>query len=66
MSASLSISTDRNLEQWAAKKDVVDEEVNGEMVEKKTRDQQQIEFIKAGVGALGFVMAVVGIWGDGA
>ena len=42
------------------------EDVNGEIVEKKARDQQRFEFVKAGVSALGFVMAVVGIWGDGA
>lgn len=42
------------------------EDVNGEQVEKKARDQQWIEFTRTGVSGLGFVMGVVGIWGDGA
>lgn len=41
-------------------------EVNGEQVEKEARRQQFIEFVRAGVSGLGFVMGVVGIWGDGA
>lgn len=46
-------------------KDEVDE-VNGEQVEKKARDQQWIEFVRTGISGLGFVMGVVGLWGDGA
>ena len=46
-------------------KDEVDE-VNGEQVEKKARDQQWIEFVRTGISGLGFIMGVVGIWGDGA
>jgi len=41
-------------------------EVNGEQVEKKAREQQWIEFVRMGVSGVGFVMGVVGIWGDGA
>lgn len=41
-------------------------EVNGEQVEKEARRQQFIEFVRTGVSGLGFVMGVVGIWGDGA
>ena len=41
-------------------------EVNGEQVEKKAREQQWIEFVRMGVSGAGFVMGVVGIWGDGA
>lgn len=41
-------------------------EFNGEMVEKRARDQQFLEFVRAGVSAAGFAMGVVGIWGDGA
>lgn len=41
-------------------------EVNGEQVEKKTRDQQYLEFVRTGVSGIGFVMGVVGLWGDGA
>ena len=60
----MSFSNDVLLKQWVQKEQV--EDVNGEIVEKKARDQQRFEFVKAGVSALGFVMAVVGIWGDGA
>ncbi len=42
------------------------EDVNGEQVEKKARDQQWIEFVRLGVSGVGFAMAVVGLWGDGA
>jgi autophagy-related protein 33 len=41
-------------------------EVNGEQVEKEARDQQWLEFVRTGVSGVGFVMGVVGIWGDGA
>ena len=41
-------------------------DVNGEQVEKRARDQQFLEFVRAGVAGLGFAMGVVGIWGDGA
>ena len=53
----------------SAKQRVVKDEggdVNGEQVEKRARDQQWIEFVRTGVSGLGFVMGVVGIWGDGA
>jgi autophagy-related protein 33 len=42
------------------------EEVNGEQVERKARDQQYLEFVRTGISGLGFMMGVVGIWGDGA
>ncbi|KAK4546540.1 hypothetical protein LTR36_001757 [Oleoguttula mirabilis] len=42
------------------------DDVNGEQVEKKAREQQWIEFVRMGVSGAGFVMGVVGIWGDGA
>lgn len=42
------------------------EEVNGEEVERKAREQQRLEFVRTGVSGLGFAMGVVGIWGDGA
>lgn len=41
-------------------------EVNGEEVEKSARKQQWLEFVRMGVSGVGFVMGVVGIWGDGA
>ncbi len=42
------------------------DDVNGEQVEKRAREQQWIEFVRTGVSGLGFVMGVVGLWGDGA
>jgi autophagy-related protein 33 len=41
-------------------------EINGEQVERTTRDRQVWEFLRTGVSGVGFAMAVVGIWGDGA
>jgi len=41
-------------------------DVNGEQVEKRTRDQQLVEFVRTAVAGVGFAMGVVGIWGDGA
>lgn len=60
----MSFSSDQLLKQWVAKEDV--EDVNGEIVEKKARDQQRFELVKTGVSAFAFTMAVVGIWGDAA
>ncbi|KAK0978493.1 hypothetical protein LTS01_012767, partial [Friedmanniomyces endolithicus] len=42
------------------------EEVNGEEVERRARELQWGEFLRMGVSGVGFVMGVVGIWGDGA
>lgn len=41
-------------------------EVNGEQVEKRARNQQRAEFLRTAISGVGFVMGVVGIWGDGA
>ena len=51
------------------KQGVVDEDVddvNGEEVERRAREQQWIEFVRCGVSGVGFAMGVLGIWGDGA
>jgi len=42
------------------------DDVNGETVEKAVRASQRLEQARAAVGLLGFTMALVGIWGDGA
>jgi autophagy-related protein 33 len=50
------------------KRGVVDEnvdDVNGEEVERRAREQQWIEFVRCGVSGMGFAMGVLGIWGDG-
>lgn len=50
-------------------RDITDEEVeevNGEQVERKTRERQWTEFGRTALSGFGFVMSVVGIWGDGA
>ncbi|TKA34407.1 hypothetical protein B0A54_15239 [Friedmanniomyces endolithicus] len=41
-------------------------EVNGEEVERRARELQWGEVLRMGVSGVGFVMGVVGIWGDGA
>ena len=43
-----------------------DAAVNGEMVEREVRYRQRVEGWRALVAGFGFVMGVVGIWGDGA
>ncbi|KAF2862332.1 hypothetical protein K470DRAFT_213030 [Piedraia hortae CBS 480.64] len=50
----------------AGKSDLDGSDVNGEEVEKTTRAQQYMEFVRTGISGLGFAMGVVGIWGDGA
>ncbi|OQN98035.1 hypothetical protein B0A48_16342 [Cryoendolithus antarcticus] len=42
------------------------EDVNGEQVERRAREQQWVEMVRGAVSGVGFVMGVVGIWGDGA
>lgn len=63
-SGGLNLAVDRSMKQRVVKDEVG--EVNGEMVEKRARDQQWVEFVRTGVSGIGFVMAVVGLWGDGA
>ncbi|TKA46892.1 hypothetical protein B0A54_03848 [Friedmanniomyces endolithicus] len=41
-------------------------DVNGEGVERRARELQWGEVLRMGVSGVGFVMGVVGIWGDGA
>jgi autophagy-related protein 33 len=43
-----------------------DVDVNGEVVRKAVERQQVVESIKTGFWGLGFVLSVIGIWGDGA
>ena len=64
LSGGLNLAMDKSMKQRVVTDEVG--EVNGEQVEKKARDQQFIEFARTGVSGLGFVMGVVGIWGDGA
>lgn len=64
MSGGLNLAMDKSMKQRVIKDDVG--EVNGEQVEKKARDQQFIEFVRTGISGVGFVMGVVGLWGDGA
>ncbi|KAF2751262.1 hypothetical protein M011DRAFT_455301 [Sporormia fimetaria CBS 119925] len=42
------------------------EEVNGEMVGTEVERMKRVEGVRSVVSGLGFMMAVVGIWGDGA
>ena len=60
----LNLAMERSLKQRVVEDE--EGEVNGEQVEKEARRQQFVEFVRTGVSGLGFVMGVVGIWGDGA
>lgn len=63
-SGALNLAVGRGMKHVMAEEEVG--EINGETVEKKARDVQWIEFVRTGVSGMGFVMAVVGLWGDGA
>jgi len=63
-SGGLNLLMDKKAKQSVAIDEVGD--VNGEQVEKRTRDQQLVEFVRTAVAGVGFAMGVVGIWGDGA
>ncbi|KAK3058654.1 hypothetical protein LTR09_000219 [Extremus antarcticus] len=68
-SGGLNLAMDKRLKRRVVKgaEDEEDmDDVNGEQVEKRAREQQWIEFVRTGVSGLGFVMGVVGLWGDGA
>lgn len=57
---------DKRAKQKVLPGDFESEDVNGEEVERRAREQQWIEFVRSGVSGLGFVLSVVGIWGEGA
>ncbi|KAM3416792.1 hypothetical protein BST61_g8384 [Cercospora zeina] len=63
-SGALNLAMDKGLTARVTKEDVG--EVNGEEIEKSTRDQQYLEFVRTLIAGTGFTMGVVGIWGDGA
>jgi hypothetical protein len=44
---------------------VADAEVNGEEVERAMEDFQSRQVARAAVAGVGFLMNIVGIWGDG-
>jgi autophagy-related protein 33 len=60
------LATDVKALQRRAGSDAAAAEINGEQVERTTRDRQVWEFLRTGLSGVGFAMAVVGIWGDGA
>jgi hypothetical protein len=43
-----------------------EEGVNGEKVEMEMAREKKVQFVRTLVSGVGFVMGVVGIWGDGA
>lgn len=43
-----------------------EEAVNGEVVRRSVERGRAVEAVRTGVWGLGFVMGVIGIWGDGA
>jgi autophagy-related protein 33 len=43
-----------------------EEDVNGEVVRKAVEKQQLAESIRTGFWGLGFLLSVIGLWGDGA
>jgi len=63
-SGGLNLAMEQRLKQGVVEEDVDD--VNGEEVERRAREQQWVEFVRCGVSGLGFAMGVLGLWGDGA
>jgi autophagy-related protein 33 len=62
-SGGLNLAMEQRLKQGVVEEDVDD--VNGEEVERRAREQQWVEFVRCGVSGLGFAMSVLGLWGDG-
>jgi hypothetical protein len=62
-SGSLNLAMEKRLKEGVVDENVDD--VNGEEVERRAREQQWIEFVRCGVSGVGFAMGVLGIWGDG-
>lgn len=62
-SGGLNLAMEQRLKQGVVEEDVDD--VNGEEVERRAREQQWVEFVRCGVSGLGFAMGVLGLWGDG-
>ena len=46
--------------------DVSENAVNGEKVEMEMARERKVQFVRTLVAGAGFLMSVVGIWGDGA
>ena len=46
--------------------DVSENAVNGEKVEMEMAREKKVQFVRTVVAGAGFLMSVVGIWGDGA
>jgi autophagy-related protein 33 len=62
-SGGLNLAMEQRLKQGVVEEDVDD--VNGEEVERRAREQQWVEYVRCGVSGLGFAMGVLGLWGDG-
>jgi autophagy-related protein 33 len=62
-SGGLNLAMEQRLKQGVVEEDVDD--VNGEEVERRAREQQWVEFVRCGVSGFGFAMSVLGLWGDG-
>lgn len=62
-SGGLNLAMETRLKRGVVEEDVDD--VNGEEVERRAREQQWVEFVRCGVSGLGFAMGVLGLWGDG-
>jgi autophagy-related protein 33 len=64
MEASYEVLGDVHSEEAPSEEEV--EEVNGEDVQVEFDNAARGFLVRTGIAALGFAMAIVGIWGDGA
>ncbi|KKY24484.1 hypothetical protein UCRPC4_g02442 [Phaeomoniella chlamydospora] len=53
-------------DEWDMMASVATDDVNGETVEMDMARERWIQGLRTGITGLGFTMAVIGIWGDGA
>ena len=55
----------RNLVKSADQRDTTEASMNGEEVRSGMEQFQFAQAVRAGISGLGFLMSVVGLWGDG-
>lgn len=65
MEASYELLGDAHSDEGSASGEEFDEDVNGEEVRSEVEYFVRNQLIQTAVSGIGFVMAVIGIWGDG-
>lgn len=58
-------ASDRDSASDATSEGELDDEVNGEEVRQQMEGFQQSQILRTAIAGIGFMMSVIGIWGDG-